>query len=641
MHSLRGFVRSKSGWILLVFIVLSAAISAAVGNYFYKTNLNRFIAQKGAEKVTALQLVDAFVTTYSRLRSQLGANAPVPATFRASSIDSFNKELGANSPFVLRWVGRPGRQIATAPVDAAMGRVIEQFATSPDRSPKSELITAGGRRVLRTIYPSLANDQGCVNCHNQLQPGQHWQLNDVMGAFAIDVPIDAFLETVRTQSYTVAIGLFLALAGIGLTISILHFRHLNEREAGASQLRTQNVRFNAAMNNMAQGLCMFDANKRLVVWNEPYARMYSLPPELLQVGTPHEAIIKNCIVQGILGDDKTEDAAARKLADLGKHASDKRSSRVDKLADGRLIKVTRDPLPGGGWVATHEDVTERAQRETIDSAISSFRERVQTVLKTVSDCTKTMKSTASDLFGASERASARAKDMVQASQEVSASVQNAATATNEMSASASIIAQQVGQTSAVVNGAVNTVKATNEQFVGLSTAAQKIGDVIKVIQEISGQTNLLALNATIEAARAGEAGRGFSVVAAEVKSLASQTDKAAEEVIKQISSIQTSTKDALEAIHDIEESIRNISTNTSAIAQSSEGQSAATVELSSSVSSAAKETNKIVADLGEAADAAIGTRASAETVLAASDSVEGAVENLYQEVEKFLSKVAA
>ena len=63
MHSLRGFVRSKSGWLLLVFVLLSAAISATVGHYFYKTNLNRFIAQKSAEKVTALQLVDAFVTT--------------------------------------------------------------------------------------------------------------------------------------------------------------------------------------------------------------------------------------------------------------------------------------------------------------------------------------------------------------------------------------------------------------------------------------------------------------------------------------------------------------------------------------------------------------------------------------------------
>ena len=625
-----------------MFVLLSAVVSAALGYYFFHTSLKTFIAQKVAEKVTALQLVDAFVTTYSRARPQFGSNAPVPATFRAHSIEYFNKQLGANSSFILRWVGRQNRYIKTPPVDAEMAQAIEKFTATTDNKPNSAVMTVNGRRVLRTIYPSRAGDQGCVDCHNKLQPTkEQWHLNDVMGAFGIDVPVDSFLADVRAQSYTAALSLFLALSGIGLTISILHFRQITEREAAADQLRAQNVRFNAAINNMTQGLCMFDSERRLAVWNASYAQMYALPPELLHVGTPHDVIIKHRVSHGILAGDKTEDAAVNKLIELGKHSSETSSSRIDMLADGRLVKVTRDPMPDGGWVATHEDITERAQRVTIDSAISSFRDRAQAVLKAVSEYARTMKSTATDLFSVSQKTSQRASDMVKSSQEVSLSVGDAATATNQMSSAAGEIAEQISQTTAAVKSTVNTVKTTNEQFLSLSTAAQKIGDVIKLIQQISGQTNLLALNATIEAARAGEAGRGFAVVAAEVKSLASQTGKAAEDVINQISSIQISSKSALEAIRNIGESIADISTYASVITGSSEEQSAVTRELSHNVNSAAQEASKIVADLGEVANAAIGTRASAETVLAAAESVESSIESLHQEIEDFLEKVAS
>ena len=241
------------------------------------------------------------MTNYSRLRSQFGENAPVPATFRAHSIDTFNKLLGENSTFVLRWVGREGRQITTGPVDAGMAAMIEAFTTSADRGPSSTLTTIDGRQILRTVYPSLANEQGCVTCHNQLQSDKfQWRLNDVMGAFAIDIPVSGFLQGIKAQSYTVALALFLALAGIGLAISILHFRQLSERELLTTHAQTQAVRFNAALNNMSQGLCMFDSDKRLVVCNDRYARLYSLPPDLLAPGTSHEEIIKHRLTSGIL-----------------------------------------------------------------------------------------------------------------------------------------------------------------------------------------------------------------------------------------------------------------------------------------------------------------------------------------------------
>ena len=631
------FVRSKAGRILFIYVVLAGVISAAVANFFYTSSLQTFIAQKGDEKATTLQLVDAFVTNYSRLRSQFGENAPVPATFRAHSIETFNKLLGENSTFVLRWVGREGRQITTGPVDAGMAAMIESFTTNPDRGPLSTLTTIDNRQILRTVYPSLANEQGCVTCHNQLQANKfQWRLNDVMGAFAIDIPISGFLQGIKAQSYTVALALFLALAGIGLAISILHFRQLNERESLTTHAQTQAVRFNAALNNMSQGLCMFDSDRRLVVYNDRYARLYSIPPELLKPGTTHDAIMQHRLTSGILAKSAHDQYAA-----LNKHSPDAISSRVDKLTGGRLVKVVRAPMPGGGWVATHEDVTEQAHRDSIDSAIASFRQRVESVLTTVSDCTDMMKSTATKLFGSSEQTSQRAKGILLASQGASTSVENAAVATRQMSSSASEIGQQVAQTTKVVLDAVSKVRVTNNEFSGLSNAAQKIGDVINLIQQISGQTNLLALNATIEAARAGEAGRGFAVVASEVKSLALQTGKATEDVSEQVSAVQASTKGAIHAVGSIEKCIEDISSYTSAVAGSIEEQGAATLDISNNVANAAQETSKIVAELGQVADAAVATRTSAEVVLSASSSVEGAVDNLRREIETFLGNVAA
>jgi len=637
MTTLIRFLLSKAGRILLIYLILAGIISAAVASYLYTTSLKTFIAQKVDEKATTLQLVDAFVTNYSRLRAQFGENAPVPATFRAHSIETFNNKLGEKGTFVLRWVGRPGREITTPPIDAETAAMIEAFTTTTDRSPRSALTTIDNRPILRTVYPSLANEQSCVNCHNQIQQNKfQWQLNDVMGAFAIDVPVGAFLQGIRTQSYTVALGLFFALAGIGLAISILHFRQLSEREASTAQAQMQAVRFNAALNNMSHGLCMFDADRRLVVCNDRYAQLYGLPPELVVPGAAHEAIIRHRVESGLM-----PGTVAEKLTESKERSNDTVQTRVDKLADGRTIKVVRAPLPGGGWVATHEDMTEQAQRASIDSAIALFRQRVERVLATVSDSTNTMKSTATKLFGSSEQTSERAKGILKASQGASTNVENAAVATRQMSTSATEIGQQIAQTTKIVRDAVSKVHVTSDAFAGLSNAAQKIGDVINLIQQISGQTNLLALNATIEAARAGEAGRGFAVVASEVKSLALQTGKATEDVAEQISAVQASTKGAIQAVGSIEKCIEEISSYTSAVAGSIEEQSAATIDISNNVANAAQETSKIVSVLGEVADAAVATRTSADVVLSASASVEGAVDNLRREIETFLGNVAA
>ena len=359
--SLTKFALSKSGIALLTYLAFAGFVSASVGYEFYDSSLEKFRTQKAEEKITALRLIDAFVTTYSAIRSQWGPNAPVPATFRAHSIESFNRQVGSNSQFLLRWVGRQGRHIATPPADPEMASTIEAFATKTDPKPSSVLSVIDDRLVLRTVYPSVAREQSCVNCHNQLQQDKpQWQLGDVMGAFAIDVPVASFLDSIRTQSYAIALLLFMALATVGSAISVLQFRQMNEREAAASEVRTQNVRLDAALNNMVQGLAMFDVEHRLMLCNTRYAQIYGFTPEQVKTGTTLRQIIEHRIGNGLLSErtaDEIVEAMLRRRDDINF------DQFYSQLSDGRCVAITARPMLDGGTVTTHQDITEQRRSE--------------------------------------------------------------------------------------------------------------------------------------------------------------------------------------------------------------------------------------------------------------------------------------
>jgi diguanylate cyclase (GGDEF)-like protein/PAS domain S-box-containing protein len=159
-----------------------------------------------------------------------------------------------------------------------------------------------------------------------------------------------------------------AVAGATLLVMLsgvtsIAFMENRTRRAREEELYVQNVRFETALRYMSQGFCMFDADKRLAVCNDRYAKLYQLPPELLKVGTSHDAIIAHRVSNGILKGEKSAAAVAQKISALGRLPADARSNRVDELADGRLICVTREPMAGGGWVATHEDISARVLAE--------------------------------------------------------------------------------------------------------------------------------------------------------------------------------------------------------------------------------------------------------------------------------------
>jgi signal transduction histidine kinase len=235
------FLRSREGWGWITILAFAAVLSVVAAYVFYEASLRSFVANKTDEKGTALQLVDAFVSQYSNLRRDLSAQkAPVPATFRAHSIELFNQMRGASNVLRVRWIGREGRAIATPPADAQMAATIESFVGKPEPLPVSAFLTVGGEKIFRTVYPSIAREQSCIDCHNKVQPGMNWRLNDVMGAFSLDAPVGPFLRSLWFECVGIAVVLFSLIGGIGLWISLSHYHRIAEREMARQRAETAN-----------------------------------------------------------------------------------------------------------------------------------------------------------------------------------------------------------------------------------------------------------------------------------------------------------------------------------------------------------------------------------------------------------------
>ncbi len=269
-----------------------------------------------------------------------------------------------------------------------------------------------------------------------------------------------------------------------------------------------------------------------------------------------------------------------------------------------------------------------------DSEITKVIGQVDTAIKSMSQSAPTMRDAANQVR---EKCSFSAGSATQASE----NVQSVASASEELSVSIGEIGRKVEQSTSVTQAAVQQADDTQNIMDELAGSTQKIGQVVGLINDIAEQTNLLALNATIEAARAGEAGKGFAVVASEVKNLSNQTSKATEEIASQIEGVQETSAKAAQAIGDISTTIAQVHEIASEIAAAVEQQAAATSEIARNVEQTADLTHSMSHSLTETSNTASETEQAAGNVLSTADDLSAQSRNLNSSIQDFLKEIRA
>jgi methyl-accepting chemotaxis protein len=320
-----------------------------------------------------------------------------------------------------------------------------------------------------------------------------------------------------------------------------------------------------------------------------------------------------------------------------------RRNEIGRIA--RSLRVFKDHLVEEGRLRETQDKmkqeSEAEQKGLMARLADEFESGVRASLDTLFAAATELRTTSQGMAATAKQTNAQATTVAVAAEQTSVNAQTAAAATEELSSSVTEIGQQVTRSTRIAADAVDEANRTNNAVQGLSAAAQKIGDVVKLISDIANQTNLLALNATIEAARAGVAGRGFAVVATEVKSLATQTAKATDEIGAQVAAMQGATDEAVKAIQGIGGTIGTINGIAMTIASAVEEQGAATHEIARTVQEAARNSRQVTASIVGVNQAAGETGSAANHVLASAEALRGQADTLRTNIDGFIAKVRA
>jgi methyl-accepting chemotaxis protein len=281
-----------------------------------------------------------------------------------------------------------------------------------------------------------------------------------------------------------------------------------------------------------------------------------------------------------------------------------------------------------------------AERATAVNAFSDvFEQTVSAKVEAVQAAARGIDATAHAMASRSQESGSKTLDVGEAVTITSERAESAAMSTRELSQAINEIASQVAQSSEISRQAVTEVAAMSEQMDGLSATVRSIGEVVALINDIASQTNLLALNATIEAARAGDAGKGFAVVAGEVKTLASQTAKATDDIARNISAVEESTRAMSGKIERVVSAIRSLDESSSAIAGAVQQQEAATRLIASHIDEVATQAVAVSKSVTALAKSSTLSSAGTVRVIWSSSTLRQVVQELSAEAQQFVDRV--
>lgn len=282
-----------------------------------------------------------------------------------------------------------------------------------------------------------------------------------------------------------------------------------------------------------------------------------------------------------------------------------------------------------------------ARARVIEKVTAEFDARSQDVLRAVSAAAAELEATARAMTENADRTSSMAANVAAGAEESGANAQTAAASADNLVSAIEEIERSATTSGRVTEEAVTRARSATADVRSLSDTARRIGEVVDLIKGIADQTNLLALNATIEAARAGDAGRGFAIVASEVKSLANQTTAATEDIADQIGAIQTAIQTVVSAIEGIDSTIGLVSKEAGLITRSVSTQAQVTQEIARNVREVSSAARSVAGDIAQVTMTAGETGAAAGQVLSASRELSQQAEALKSQVALFLDRMQA